>query len=226
GRTGGKGPAGPFAMLEVVDTGIGMTPETKQRMFEPFFTTKPFGQGTGLGLATVYGIVKQMGGLIRVDSEPGRGATFRIFLPETRQREAPRPWTPTPTPPGGNETLLLVEDDGAVRNFLVRTLEKHGYRVLSAEHPTVALNLMTEHAAPIDLVITDVVLPGMMGPEFVRALAAERADTKAVPVLYISGYADGSPGWQGEPPQGLAFLEKPFSAADLLIRIREILSPL
>jgi PAS domain S-box-containing protein len=226
GRTGGEAPPGPFAMLEVVDTGIGMTPETQQRIFEPFFTTKPFGQGTGLGLATVYGIVKQMGGFIRVESEPGLGATFRIYLPETRERETPRPWTPTPTPPGGDETLLLVEDDSAVRHFLVRTLEKHGYRVLSAEHPTVALQLMAAHTGPIDLVITDVVLPGMMGPEFVRALEAERGEATPVPVLYISGYADGSPGWQGEPPQGLAFLQKPFSAADLLIRIREVLAPL
>jgi PAS domain S-box-containing protein len=222
---GGEVPAGVYALLEVVDTGIGMDAATRDRIFEPFFTTKGFGYGTGLGLATVYGIVKQMGGLIRVESDLGQGATFRIYLPETRQLAvAPAPAAPLP-PPRGHETLLLVEDDEAVRTFLVRTLERHGYRVLPAEHPAVALAIAQAHSDLIHLVITDVVLPGIVGPEFVKTLADLRGDKPPLPVLYISGYADGSPVWQGEVPRASHFLQKPFSAGELLNRIRQILSP-
>jgi CheY-like chemotaxis protein len=218
-------PAGAYALLEVTDTGIGMDAKTRDRIFEPFFTTKGFGYGTGLGLATVYGIVKQMGGLIRVASELGQGTTFRIHLPETRQLTvAPEPAAPS-LPPRGYETLLLVEDDEAVRTFLVRTLERHGYRVLPADRPSVALTMAQAHADHIHLVVTDVVLPGIAGPEFVKALADMRGDKPALPVLYISGYADGSPVWQGEVPKASHFLQKPFSAGELLNRIRQILSP-
>jgi CheY-like chemotaxis protein len=202
-----------------------MDAATQQRIFEPFFTTKDVGQGTGLGLATVYGIVKQMGGLIHVDSEPGRGATFVIHLPETERRAAqPVVARPTP-PPRGDERLLLVEDDATVRGFLVRTLERHGYRILAADHPMAALALVDAHAGAIDLVITDVVLPGLVGPEFVRALGARREPLPPLPVLYISGYADGSPIWHGEPPPASHFLQKPFSGPELLQRIRQILAP-
>jgi len=222
---GGEVPAGAYALLEVTDTGIGMDAATRDRIFEPFFTTKGFGYGTGLGLATVYGIVKQMGGLIRVASEPGQGTTFLIYLPETRQLTvAPAPSESSP-PPRGHETLLLVEDDEAVRMFLVRTLERHGYRVLPADHPSVALAIAQAHADHIHLVVTDVVLPGIVGPEFVKALTDLRGDKPPLPVLYISGYADGSPVWQGEVPKASHFLQKPFSAGELLNRIRQILSP-
>jgi PAS domain S-box-containing protein len=222
---GGEVPAGAYALLEVEDTGIGMDAATRDRIFEPFFTTKGFGYGTGLGLATVYGIVKQMGGLIRVVSELGQGTTFRIYLPETRQLAVvAAPAAPLP-PPRGHETLLLVEDDEAARIFLVRTLERHGYRVLPAEHPTVALAIAQAHSDRINLVITDVVLPGIVGPEFVKALADLRGDKPPLPVLYISGYANGSPVWQGEVPRASHFLQKPFSAGELLNRIRQILSP-
>jgi PAS domain S-box-containing protein len=222
---GGEVPAGAYALLEVTDTGTGMDAATRERIFEPFFTTKGFGYGTGLGLATVYGIVKQMGGLIRVTSDEGRGTRFQIYLPETHQRPVfPAPTAPS-TPPRGDETLLLVEDDDAVRTFLVRTLERNGYRVLSAEHPAAALDIVQAHTDPIHLVVTDVVLPGLVGPEFVRALADLRGDKPSLPVLYISGYADGSPVWRGQVPKGSHFLQKPFSAGDLLNRIRQILSP-
>lgn len=223
-NAGGEVPAGAYALLEVADTGIGMDAATRERIFEPFFTTKSFGYGTGLGLATVYGIVKQMGGLIRVTSQVGQGTAFQIYLPETREwAVAPAPVAP-PSPPRGHETLLLVEDDGAVRLFLVRTLERHGYRVLSAEHPVAALAIVEAQTDPIHLVITDVVLPGLVGPEFVRALADLRSDQPPLPVLYISGYADGSPVWRGHVPKASHFLQKPFSAGELLTRIRQILS--
>jgi two-component system cell cycle sensor histidine kinase/response regulator CckA len=212
----------------VSDNGIGMDDATRQRIFEPFFTTKGFGYGTGLGLATVYGNVKQMGGMIRVESQPGAGSTFRIYLPETQQRAVPASTAPALPLPRGHESILLVEDDTPVRAFLVRTLERHGYRVLSAEHPTTALKMVEAHEADqgaIDLVITDVVLPGLVGPEFVRALTELRGGKPPLPVLYISGYADGSPVWRGEVPKASYFLQKPFSAGDLLIRIRQILTP-
>jgi PAS domain S-box-containing protein len=225
GATGGEVPAGAYAVLDVADTGVGMDAATQEHIFEPFFTTKGYGQGTGLGLATVYGIVKQMGGLIRVSSEPGQGTTFRIYLPETRERAIVTAPAAVMAPPGGHETLLLVEDDTAVRNFLVRTLERHGYKVIPADHPTTALSIVEAGTDAIDLVITDVVLPGLVGPEFVRALAALRGDLPALPVLYISGYASSSPVWQGEVPKASHFLQKPFSARELLTRIRQILPP-
>jgi len=222
---GGEVPAGAYALLEVTDTGIGMDAATRERIFEPFFTTKGFGYGTGLGLATVYGIVKQMGGLIRVTSQVGQGTTFQIYLPETREGAVAPTQVVPPSPPRGHETLLLVEDDGAVRLFLVRTLERHGYRVLSAEHPAAALAIAEAQTDAIHLVITDVVLPGLVGPEFVSALADLRGDQPPLPVLYISGYADGSPVWRGQVPKASHFLQKPFSAGELLTRIRQILSP-
>jgi PAS domain S-box-containing protein len=224
-RGGGEVPAGAYALLEVTDTGIGMDAETLDRIFEPFFTTKGFGYGTGLGLATVYGNVKQMGGLIRVESQLGEGTTFRIYLPETEQRPQAAQPSGSQAMPRGDETILIVEDDSPVRAFLVRTLERHGYRVLSAEHPAGALTLVEAATEKIDLVITDVVLPGLVGPEFVRALGELRTGQPPLPVLYISGYAKGSPVWQGEVPLASHFLQKPFSASDILIRIRQILTP-
>jgi PAS domain S-box-containing protein len=211
---------GRHVLLEVTDTGLGMDAATLARIFEPFFTTKEFG-GTGLGLATVYGIVKQMGGTIRVDSEPNRGAIFRLYFPETHVREADKVEPVVADVPLGHETVLIVEDDDVVRTFLRRSLERQGYRVLVAEHPAAALTLAERHRDHLHLVITDVVLPGTTGLELVRQLLLIQP---GVPALYISGYADAVLAREGTRPKASHFLQKPFSAADLLKRIRQILS--
>ena len=218
------GVAGQFVLLDVSDSGIGMDDATKARIFEPFFTTKELGRGTGLGLATVYGIVKQMEGMVTVSSEPDQGATFRLYFPEARMRaEAVAAGRVGASDlPRGKETLLLVEDDEAVRVFLAQVLERHGYRVIAAEHQTAAMDLVREHNEPIHLVITDVVMPGGTGPELARAFELV---CPGVPVLYISGYADAVLAQQGTLPKAGYFLQKPFSAADLLTRIAQILMP-
>ena len=210
---------GQYLLLEVSDTGIGMDAATQSRIFEPFFTTKEIGYGTGLGLATVYGIVKQMNGAVRVQSDVGVGTTFRLYLPETTAKVS----TETPLAgglPGGTETLLLVEDDDAVRAFLTHTLETHGYQVIAAAHPSMAVALADSHDDVIHLLITDVVLPGSSGLELARALAERRP---ALQVLYISGYADATIARDGGVLKSMHFLQKPFSAGDLLRRIRQIL---
>jgi len=211
---------GEYVLLEVSDTGIGMDAATRARIFEPFFTTKEAGQGTGLGLATVYGIMRQMGGLIRVDSEPGEGAVFRLYVPATATRAEPAP----PEPTGefrGDETVLVVEDDASVRRFVRLVLEKHGYDVLEAVDQASALSVVQGHGASIDLVVTDVLMPRGTGPELVRALAQV---LPGVPSLFISGYADAALAQQMTFPRASHFLQKPFSAAELLARIRHILS--
>jgi len=211
---------GQHVLLEVTDTGVGMDAETQARIFEPFFTTKEFGRGTGLGLSTVYGIVKQMSGLLRVSSHPGSGATFRIYLPVARVREAASASTVAVKPPRGTETVLVVEDEAAVRSFLVEALQLHGYRVLAAENQATAVALAEAHTGSIDLFIADVVMPGGTGPEVVRSLAAVRP---GVPTLYISGYADTVLAQEGAFPKASHFLQKPFTAPELLSRIRQIL---
>ena len=211
---------GRFVLLEVADTGVGMDPATQARIFDPFFTTKEFGAGTGLGLATVYGIVRQMAGAVRVQSEPGRGTTFRLYFPETSRREAHAGTGVPADTPGGDETLLLVEDDSIVQTFLVNTLKRYGYTVLSATNATAALILAEAHPDPIHLLITDVVLPGTSGPELVREIAEIR---QGMPALYISGYADAVLAQQGTTPDAVQLLQKPFTAAELLTRIRQLL---
>ena len=211
---------GPYVRLEVVDTGIGMDPATKARIFEPFFTTKEFGRGTGLGLATVYGIVQQMGGLVRVASQAGSGSTFEFFFPEAQAHETAVIKAPVPDLPRGDQTLLLVEDESSVRTLLQDTLERHGYHVIAAEHQAAALALVRARVDPIDLVITDVVMPGGTGPELVQAL---EAIMPGVPTLYISGFADPVLGQHGFP-KASHFLQKPFSAGDLLLRVNQILT--
>jgi len=218
---GGELLPGPYVVLEVTDTGIGMDAETQARIFEPFFTTKEFGRGTGLGLATVYGIVKQMGGSVRVVSAPRQGTTFRLYFPESRTRESLASGQPPGEPARGTETLLLVEDEESVRGFLARLLERQGYRVLAAEHQTAALDLARVHSEAIDLVISDVVMPGGSGPDLVRALHELRP---GVPALYISGYGDAVLARQAAPTKATHFLQKPFTAQELLTRIRQILS--
>jgi CheY-like chemotaxis protein len=211
---------GQYVLLEVSDTGTGIDAATQARIFEPFFTTKDPGHGTGLGLATVYGIVRQMGGLIRVESAPNEGATFRLYLPTTSRRAEPvRPEAARDLL--GHETVLLVEDDASVRRFVRQVLEQHGYVVLEAmDHPS-ALAVVQQRRETIDIIVTDVVMPRGTGPELVRALAPI---LPGVPALFISGYADAVLARQVTFPKASHFLQKPFSAADLLARIRQILA--
>jgi len=179
---------GSYVRLAVSDTGIGMDGETQRRIFEPFFTTKAQGKGTGLGLATVYGIVKQSGREISVYSEPGRGTTFTIYLPRVGQAAAPAPSSPPAREAaGGGETILLLDDDAQIRALLGETLGVSGYTVLAASHGEEALRIGTEHLGPIHLLVTDVVMPGMSGPEVAQRMAAVRP---GIPVLYVSGYAE------------------------------------
>jgi PAS domain S-box-containing protein len=212
---------GPYVMLEVSDTGVGMDAATKQRIFEPFFTTKEMGSGTGLGLSTVFGIVTQMGGAVFVESERHQGATFRLYFPEARA-DAAQPPEPVPAAAaaGGSETILLVEDDEGVRTFAEKALTRHGYRVLVAASPAAALDLVQSRADPIDLLIVDVVLPGRSGPELATELGRLRP---GVPVLFISGYFDGVVAAHGLVAKPSHFLQKPFMADDLLLRVRQLL---
>ena len=214
---------GPHVLLEVADTGTGMTADVRQRVFEPFFTTKDVGRGTGLGLSTVYGIVQQMGGEIEVDSTVGAGTRFRIWFPQTSEagRAAAPPTTTAPGPRHGDETVLLVEDEDAVRHYLTHVLESHGYRVIPAEHPSAALSKVESFGEHIDLVISDVVMPGSTGPELVRLLERARPGLSA---LFISGYADSVWARSGDGVDGHQLLMKPFSSRELLTKIRQILA--
>ena len=214
-------PPGPYVHLAVSDTGTGLTPEARAHLFEPFFTTKELGKGTGLGLATVYGIVKQNGGFVYVDSEPGQGTTVRIYLPPA---SGPIP-TDQPvaavTPSGGSETILLVEDEAAVRQFARRALEASGYEVLVAPDGVEALAIAERHTAPIHVLLTDVVMPGMAGPELARRLSERRPTLR---VLFCSGYTDDATVLDGVREAGTPFLQKPFTPEDLIQKVRDVLS--
>ena len=211
---------GEFVMLSVTDTGTGMDIETQSRIFEPFFSTKPAGQGTGLGLSTVYGIVKQSGGAIAVYSEPGEGSTFRTYFP--RCEESPVAFQPAKATPvcGGNETILLVDDADPLRELTQRLLEDCGYTVLNSGDPAEALCIAAEHPGPIPLLITDMMMPGFSGSVLAERLAKFRPETK---VLYASGYIDHSLAQSGVLGEDYAFLEKPFSRDDLLRNVRKLL---
>ena len=212
---------GRYVMLEVGDTGVGMDAPTQARIFDPFFTTKGPGKGTGLGLSTVYGIVKQSGGSIWVDSQPGRGTTFRIVLPRVKT-PAPAPAaSPAPPAPGrGSETILLVEDEGDLRALAREILETQGYTVLAAGDPEEALRLIAGFGGRIHLLLTDVVMPKMSGRELASRLAPARPDMK---VLYMSGYTDDAIIHHGVLDPGFAFLSKPFTPGALASKVREVL---
>ncbi len=212
---------GPHVMLAVTDTGVGMDEATKARLFEPFFTTKEAGKGTGLGLATVYGIVKQSGGSIWVYSEVGKGTSFKVYLPrvfaEPREHLAPRAAAPRPK---GTETILLVEDDLTLRALARRVLSASGYTVVEANSPADAITLCERDGAQIDLLLTDVVMPGMGGVELAERIRRIRANLK---VLYMSGYTHGAVSHQQVLPPGVAYLQKPFTPGKLASRVREVL---
>ncbi|HVJ18360.1 MAG TPA: AAA family ATPase [Polyangiaceae bacterium] len=213
---------GPHVLLTVSDTGKGMAPDVVARIFEPFFTTKEVGKGTGLGLSVVYGIVKQSGGTISVYSEPGRGTTFNIYFPEVGRGEQGESAPPEATPPAsrrGTETLLLVEDDEPVRLFAARALEAHGYTVIQAKNGVEALELLPTLQAPVDLVITDVVMPDMGG----LPLAKRLRELGPYRLLFMSGYAEQALLEGDQTMTGEAFLQKPFSPSELARRVRAIL---
>jgi PAS domain S-box-containing protein len=212
---------GRYVMLAVSDTGCGMDKKTQARIFEPFFTTKEEGKGTGLGLSTVYGIVKQSGGNIWVYSEPGRGTTFRIYLP--RIEEAAEAVEPDKAPeplPSGSETILLVEDNAGVRNLAKKILQAHGYKVLDAAEGEDAFRLSGQHKGLIHLMATDMVMPEMSGRELADRLKPSRPNMK---VLFMSGYTDKAMLHQGELDPGMAFLQKPFTPQTLARKVREVL---
>jgi CheY-like chemotaxis protein len=208
-------------VLCVRDTGIGMDSKTQSRIFEPFFTTKDRDKGTGLGLSTVYGIVQQSGGHIRVLSAPGQGATFEIYLPRVEQPAAAAECEGLEGEHvGGGQTVLLVEDDQDVRSLARAMLEENGYTVLEAGRGEQALALGERHEGRIDLLPTDVVMPGMSGRELAQRLAEKRP---ALPVLFMSGYLDDTILSHGVQAPGAALLQKPFTRKALVRRVREVL---
>ena len=211
---------GRYVVLTVADTGFGMSPDTLQKIFEPFFTTKPLGVGTGLGLATVYGIVQQSGGFIRVSSEPGQGTTFRIYLPRIDAAEEAAVETCAEAPAGGDETVLVVEDQPEVRRLAMTILKKSGYGLLEAANGTEALGIAEEFQAPIDLLVTDVVMPAMTGRELASRLQVSRP---ALKVLYLSGYSSDVIARQGVLEPGVEYLPKPFAPVELAAKVRELL---
>jgi PAS domain S-box-containing protein len=212
---------GPYVQLAISDTGCGMDDKTRARIFEPFFTTKSNGKGTGLGLSTVYGIVTQSGGNVSVYSEPGRGTTFKIYLPRELSVEATAVGVPTVVSPStGTETILVVEDESALRKIAKLSLETAGFTVLTAADGDEALQISSRHAGDIQLLLTDVVMPRMTGRGIAQALAKTRP---AIKVLYMSGYADAAIVHDGVLDEGTHFISKPFTLTALTRKVREAL---
>ncbi|HVH08708.1 MAG TPA: PAS domain S-box protein [Gemmatimonadales bacterium] len=214
-------PPGAYVMLAVRDTGVGMDPETQGHLFEPFFTTKEKGKGTGLGLATVYGIVKQSGGFIWVTSELGVGNTFNIYLPRVEAAVEPVGSRGAQMPVArGTETVLVAEDEAPVRAVARQTLERYGYRVLEAPSAEAALDVAERYSGPIHLLLTDVIMPGLSGRELATRLAARRPETR---VIYMSGYTDDEITRHGVLEPGFTFVQKPFTPEALARAVREVL---
>ena len=220
-------PAGDYVQIDVVDSGSGIPKDIRVKIFEPFFTTKPIGQGTGLGLSTVYGVVKQTGGFIDLDSEVGKSSAFHIYLPrhvmaegtapergDEAEKHAPRDIT-------GQDTILLVEDEDAVRSFAARALKMRGYTVLDANGGEPALEIVKSHAGPIHLLVTDVVMPNMDGPTLVKEVRRLRPDTR---IIFMSGYAEEAFRHSEEKAEHYHFLPKPFGLKQLVAKVKDVLS--
>ncbi|MBA2588905.1 MAG: response regulator [Alphaproteobacteria bacterium] len=218
-------PAGDYVRIEVTDTGTGMSKEIQSKIFDPFFTTKPVGQGTGLGLATVYGIVKQSGGFIDVESELGRGTAFNIYLPrrmiEASDAAPVEMAQPAARDVTGQDTILLVEDEEAVRAFAARALRMRGYNVLEAGGGEEALEIVKSDGVKIDLIITDVVMPNMDGPTMVRHVKQLKPD---LPVIFMSGYAEEAFRRNDQNSEDIHFLPKPFGLKQLAAKVKEVLA--
>jgi PAS domain S-box-containing protein len=213
---------GSYVQLTVADTGTGMSAETIAHIFEPFFTTKEKGKGTGLGLSTVYGIIKQSGGYIWVDSEPGKGASFKIFLPREMEVAQPQTAKAEIAPPAtGWNTVLVVEDEESLRDLISDLLHRHGYQVLTAPDGAQALEIARAHRGQVKLLLTDVVLPGIGGPILAKQLSAEQPEIK---ILYMSGYSDFNTFGHGNLPPDARLLQKPFTKETLLQEIAEVLA--
>jgi CheY-like chemotaxis protein len=214
-------PLGRYVMLAVADTGCGMDAAVQERIFEPFFTTKPVGQGTGLGLSTVYGIVKQSGGYVWVYSEVDQGSVFKIYLPAALQMEGElASGPPLQMPADGSETILVIEDEDIVRNLACRGLKDHGYAVVEARNGAEALEYMKAHPGSVDLVITDVVMPEMGGRELAKNLARSEPN---LPVLFMSGYTGDDVVHRGLLDPGAPFQQKPFTPNGLATKVRTML---
>jgi two-component system cell cycle sensor histidine kinase/response regulator CckA len=215
---------GSYVRLAITDTGFGMDEATRTRIFEPFFTTKAVGHGTGLGLATVYGVVQQLGGHIAVASEPDRGTRFSLYFRESAEQVATASSPVRRVAPAvaeGEQVVLLVEDEGGVRQLVSRVLRRHGYTVLEADGPEQAVALLADYSGPLDLVVTDVVMPTMDGPQLVARLRATRPHVK---VLYMSGYTGEMIARRAGADTTAAILEKPFPAARLLEAVRDVIA--
>jgi two-component system, cell cycle sensor histidine kinase and response regulator CckA len=211
---------GSYVRLSVADTGHGMDEKTKTHIFEPFFTTKEIGKGTGLGLATVYGIVKQSGGYIWVESEVGRGSRFEIYLPQVAEKVAHGAGEVKPSAvPRGSETILVVEDESGVRALTCEFLKISGYSVLQAPNGPEAIEVAAKHSGKIHLLLTDVVMPRMSGLELAEQIKSARPDAK---ILFMSGYAEYSADGAKESPKPI--LQKPFSISDLVGKVRETIA--
>ncbi len=218
---------GEHVLLSINDTGKGMDEQIQSHLFEPFFTTKKQGEGTGLGLATVFGIVKHSGGHIQVASEVGQGTVFNIYLPRCEpvepgevRRVLQRDLRALELERAGTGTVLVVEDEGAVRDQAVLVLSSYGYTVLDAAHGQAAIEISRSHSGPIDLLLTDVIMPGLNGRELADKLQPERPEMR---VLYMSGYTGDAIESHGVPAQGMAFLSKPFTLEELLRKVRNVL---
>jgi CheY-like chemotaxis protein len=207
-------------MIAVTDTGIGMDEVVKARLFEPFYTTKAVGKGTGLGLATVFGIVKQTGGSIWVDSQPGAGSTFTIYLPATDEPLAPEGSVEPALASNGTETILVVEDQSEVRHLVRAVLKRHGYTVITASEPREALSILASPPGSISLLLTDVVMPHMSGRELAKICHQQHPELR---VLYMSGHDNEAVSQNGLLEPGLPLIQKPFAAPVLLQRVRAVL---